>query len=121
MSRNINPQEIAGLQAVLQVIRVVATHDDVARIALCEHPSWAPLHVLLGLISCSIILPLKADLVLTLAALGKSIETAVQLWNTLEASQIISTIPTTANFVNRGIVSIKCFCLNENLYLSIFF
>ena len=87
------------------MIRAVATHDDVARVALCEHPSWAPLHVLLGLISCSIIVPLKADLVLTLAALGKSVETAVQLWNTLEASQIISTIPTTASFVNRGIVS----------------
>lgn len=118
MSRNINPQEIAGLQAVLQVIRAVASHDGVARIALCEHPSWAPLHVLLGLISCSIIVPLKADLVLTLAALGKSVETAVQLWNTLEASQIISTIPTTANFVNRGIVSIFSEIIFNTLFIN---
>jgi nuclear pore complex protein Nup205 len=41
----INPQEIAGLQAVLLVTRTVATYDEVARVALCEHPSWAPLQV----------------------------------------------------------------------------
>lgn len=104
-SRNINPQEIAGLQAVLQVIRVVATHDEVARIALCEQPSWSPMPVMLGLISCSIIVPLKANLVQTLAALGKSSETAIQLWNLLETSQIICTVPTTSSFINRGIES----------------
>lgn len=61
--------------------------------------------VMLGLISCSIIVPLKANLVLTLAALGRSSETAIQLWNLLETSQIICTIPTTSNFGNRGIES----------------
>lgn len=107
LNRNINPQEIAGLQAVLAVIRAVATHDEVARIALCEHPSWAPLHILLGLVSCSIVIPLKTDLLLTLAALGKSKETAMQLWLNLEATQIIATIPTTHSFstVARGIES----------------
>lgn len=60
---------------------------------------------MLGLISCSIIVPLKANLVLSLAALGRSSETAIQLWNLLEASQIICTIPTTSNFGNRGIES----------------
>uniref|UniRef100_A0A8D8J666 Nuclear pore complex protein Nup205 n=1 Tax=Culex pipiens TaxID=7175 RepID=A0A8D8J666_CULPI len=105
LSRNINPQEIAGLQAVLLVIRAVATYDEVARVALCEHPNWAPLHVLLGLISCSVPIALKAELVQTLAALGKSKETALQLWNNLEASQVIATIPTTSTFVNRGIES----------------
>lgn len=107
LSRNINPQEIAGLQAVLSVIRAVATHDEIARVALCEHPSWAPLHILLGLVGCSIVIPLKTDLLLTLAALGKSRETAMQLWMNLEASQIIATIPTTHAFstVARGIES----------------
>ncbi|XP_055523518.1 nuclear pore complex protein Nup205 [Wyeomyia smithii] len=105
LSRNINPQEIAGLQAVLQVIRAVANHDEVARVALCEHPNWSPLHVLLGLISCSVPIALKAELVQTLAALGKSKETALQLWTNLEASQIITTIPTTSTFANRGIES----------------
>lgn len=107
LNRGINPQELAGLQAVLAVIRAVATHDEVARIALCEHPSWAPLHILLGLVGCSIDVSLKTDLLLTLAALGKSKETAMQLWLNLEASQIITTVQTTQTFttVARGIES----------------
>lgn len=107
LNRGINPQELAGLQAVLAVIRAVATHDEVARIALCEHPSWAPLHILLGLVGCSIDVSLKTDLLLTLAALGKSEETAMQLWLNLEASQIITTVQTTQTFstVARGIES----------------
>lgn len=107
LNRSISPQELAGLQAVLSVIRAVATHDEVARIALCEHPSWVPLHIFLGLVSCSIDISLKTDLLLTLAALGKSKETAMQLWINLEASQIITTIPTTQTFstVPRGIES----------------
>lgn len=98
LNRSINPQEIAGLHAVLAVIRAVATHDEVARIALCEHPSWAPLHTLLGLLGCSVPITLKADLLLTLAALGKSKDTAIQLWNNIEASQIIMTVPTTSAY-----------------------
>lgn len=100
-SKNINPLEVAGLQAVLGIIRIIATNDEVARIALCEHPSWAPLHVLMGLISCSIDVSLKADLLLTLAALAKSNEVAVQIWMNLEASQIITTIPSTSTFGNN--------------------
>jgi nuclear pore complex protein Nup205 len=94
----INPQEIVGLQAVLLVTRTVATYDDVARVALCEHPSWSPLQVLLGLVSCAVSISLKAELIRTLAALGKSKETSLQLWNNLESSQIITTIPTTNTF-----------------------
>uniref|UniRef100_A0A336MB53 CSON014651 protein n=1 Tax=Culicoides sonorensis TaxID=179676 RepID=A0A336MB53_CULSO len=105
LNRSISPEEIAGLQAVLKVLQAVATHDEVARSALCEHPGWAPLHILLGLVGSSIIIPLKTDLVLALAALAKSKETALQLWANLEASQIIVTIPTTAAFSSRGIES----------------
>ncbi|EDS41720.1 conserved hypothetical protein [Culex quinquefasciatus] len=42
---NINPQEIASLQAVLPVILAVATYNEVARVALCEHPNLPSLHV----------------------------------------------------------------------------
>lgn len=82
------------------MVRAVATNDEVARIALCEHPSWEPLHIFLGLTSCSIPISLKTELLLTLAALARSKETALQLWINLEASQIISTIPTTNTFSN---------------------
>lgn len=102
-ARGITPQEIQGLHSVLLLIRTIAEYDDFSRIALCEHPAWAPLSVLLGLISCSVPIPLKSALLSTLAALSKSPETAAQMWNNLEASQILVTIPSTSSYQPRGI------------------
>lgn len=101
--RGITPQEVHGLHSVLAVIRTVAQYDDFSRIALCEHPAWAPLSVLLGLVSCSVPIPLKAALLSTLAALSKSPETAAQMWNNLEASQILVTLHSTSSYQPRGI------------------
>ncbi|KAJ4431675.1 hypothetical protein ANN_20275, partial [Periplaneta americana] len=101
--RGITPQEIQGLQAVLAVVRAVAENDEMARVALCDNPSWAPLTVLLGLVSCSVPIPLKAELLLTLAALAKTPDTAATLWHNLEASQILTTVPSTSSYQPRGI------------------
>ncbi|XP_061392742.1 nuclear pore complex protein Nup205-like [Musca vetustissima] len=98
MNRNINPQEIDGLRAVLEVLRAVASHDEVARIAICEHPNWNPLYTLIGLLSCSVPIYLKSDILTTLTALAKSKETAMPLWNNLEASQIIKTLPSNITY-----------------------
>lgn len=48
---------------------------------------------ILGLLSCPVTLVLKGNILQTLAALAKSKETATILWNILETSQIIPTIP----------------------------
>lgn len=101
--KGITPQEIEGLQAVLALIRTIAEYDDFSRAALCEHPAWSPLNILLGLVSCCVPIPLKADLLLTLAALAKSAEIAVQLWEALESSQILITVPSTSSYQPRGI------------------
>ena len=74
-----------------------------ARVALCDNPNWAPLSVLLGLVSCSVPIPLKAELLLTLAALAKTPSTAATLWHNLEASQILTTVPSTSSYQPRGI------------------
>ncbi|XP_058121334.1 nuclear pore complex protein Nup205 [Anopheles ziemanni] len=105
ISKSISPQEILGLQAVLQVVQAVAKHDELARVALCEHVSWLPLNVLVGLISCSVPIQLKAEIVHTLASLAGCYENAIQLWHNLEDSQIISTVPSTSNFLTRGVKS----------------
>lgn len=84
-------------------MRKVAENDDFSRLALCEHPGWAPLNVLLGLVTCSVPVPLKADLLLTLSSLAKSPEIAAPLWENLEASQILVTVPTTSSYQPRGI------------------
>ncbi|CAH1106596.1 unnamed protein product [Psylliodes chrysocephalus] len=101
--KGVSPQELEGLHTVLLLIRTVAEHDEFSRLALCEHPGWSPLTNLLGLVSCSIPIPLKADLLLTLAALSKSSENAAQMWENLEASQILVTIPSTSSYAPRGI------------------
>lgn len=100
--QGVSPQELEGLHTVLLLIRTVAEHDEFSRLALCEHPGWSPLTNLLGLVSCSIPIPLKADLLLTLAALSKSSENAAQMWENLEASQILVTIPSTSSYAPRG-------------------
>ncbi|XP_075229968.1 nuclear pore complex protein Nup205 isoform X2 [Lycorma delicatula] len=102
-SKGITPQEIQALLAVLGVIKTVAEYDDVSRLALCENPAWAPLTVLLGLVSCCIQITLKAELLLTLAALAKSPDSAATLWHNLEASQILVTVPSTSSYQPRGI------------------
>lgn len=86
---------MAGLQAILAIVRTVAKHDDAARIALCEHAVWKPLDIIRGLFHCSIDLSLKIDLFSTLAALNKSQETVLQIWKTNEASQSNTIIPST--------------------------
>ncbi|KAG5873933.1 hypothetical protein JTB14_014533 [Gonioctena quinquepunctata] len=101
--KGVSPQEREGLHAVLLLIRTVATYDEFSRLALCEHPGWSPLTVMLGLVSCSVPIPLKADLLLTLAALSTSSENAAQMWENLEVSQILVTIPSTSNYAPRGI------------------
>lgn len=98
MNRTISPLEVEGLTSVLSIIKAVANYDENARIALCEHPNWAPIQVLLGLLGCSVPIMLKAEILLTLTALAKSKETAAQIWMNLENSQIISTIPSTHTF-----------------------
>ncbi|EEB19194.1 conserved hypothetical protein [Pediculus humanus corporis] len=101
--KGITPQEVQGLHSVLSVIRMVAEQDEFSRVALCENPNWSPLTVLLGLVSCSVPILLKADLLTTLAALAKTPSTAATLWHNLEASQILTTIPSTSSYTPRGI------------------
>nr|XP_022904790.1 nuclear pore complex protein Nup205 [Onthophagus taurus] len=101
--KGITPQEIHGLQAVLKLLKAIASQDEFSRMSLCEHPAWAPLSILLGLVSCSVPIPLKAEILSTLAALSKSPETASQMWNNLEASQILITVPSTSSYQPRGI------------------
>lgn len=60
-----------------------------ARLALCEHPQWTPVVVILGLLQCSIPPVLKAELLRTLAAFGKSPEIAAFLWQSLEYTQVV--------------------------------
>uniref|UniRef100_A0A672LHB5 Nuclear pore complex protein Nup205-like n=1 Tax=Sinocyclocheilus grahami TaxID=75366 RepID=A0A672LHB5_SINGR len=90
--RGITQRELEGLTAFLQLLTTIITWSENARLALCEHPQWTPVVVMLGLLQCSVQPVLKAQVLHALAAFGKSPEIAASLWQSLEYTQILQTV-----------------------------
>lgn len=90
--RGITQRELEGLTAFLQLLTAIVTWSENARLALCEHPQWTPVVVMLGLLQCSVPPVLKGELLHCLAAFGKSPEIAASLWQSLEYTQILQTV-----------------------------
>ncbi|KAG7522445.1 nuclear pore complex protein Nup205 [Solea senegalensis] len=90
--RGITQRELEGLTSFLQLLTTIITWSENARLALCEHPQWTPVIVMLGLLQCSVPPVLKAELLHCLAAFGKSPEIAASLWQSLEYTQILQTV-----------------------------
>uniref|UniRef100_A0A665UFL1 Nucleoporin 205 n=1 Tax=Echeneis naucrates TaxID=173247 RepID=A0A665UFL1_ECHNA len=90
--RGITQRELEGLTSFLQLLTTIITWSENARLALCEHPQWTPVVVMLGLLQCSVPPVLKADILHCLAAFGKSPEIAASLWQSLEYTQILQTV-----------------------------
>ncbi|XP_075458683.1 nuclear pore complex protein Nup205 [Ascaphus truei] len=90
--RGITQRELDGLISCLQLTTTIIEWSESARLALCEHAQWTPVVVILGLLQCSIPPILKAELLRTLAAFGKSPEIAASLWQSLEYTQILQTV-----------------------------
>ncbi|XP_019749608.1 nuclear pore complex protein Nup205 [Hippocampus comes] len=90
--RGITQRELEGLTSFLQLLTTIITWSENARLALCEHPQWTPVVVMLGLLQCSVPPVLKAEILRCLAAFGKSPEIAASLWQSLEYTQILQTV-----------------------------
>ncbi|TFK03385.1 Nuclear pore complex protein Nup205 [Platysternon megacephalum] len=90
--RGITQKEQDGLISFLQLTTTIVKWSENARLALCEHPQWTPVIVILGLLQCSIPPILKGELLETLTAFGKSPEIAASLWQSLEYAQILQTV-----------------------------
>ncbi|XP_066540333.1 nuclear pore complex protein Nup205 [Hoplias malabaricus] len=90
--RGITQRELDGLTAFFQLLTTIITWSENARLALCEHPQWTPVVVMLGLLQCSVQPILKAEFLHTLSAFGKSPEIAASLWQSLEYTQILQTV-----------------------------
>uniref|UniRef100_A0A8D0GF89 Nucleoporin 205 n=1 Tax=Sphenodon punctatus TaxID=8508 RepID=A0A8D0GF89_SPHPU len=101
--RGITQKEQDGLIAFLQLTSTIVKWSENARLALCEHPQWTPVVVILGLLQCSIPPILKAELLETLTAFGKSPEIAASLWQSLEYTQILQTVRTQTQRQSIGI------------------
>ncbi|CAF1345621.1 unnamed protein product [Adineta steineri] len=78
--KTIAPKEVTALIAVLNLIEVIASQDEVSRIGFFEHPQWQITAAFFGLLSCRISLDLKAALFNTLSAFTKTPEIAMHFW-----------------------------------------
>ena len=105
LTRGISPTEVQGLASVLKLITAVCKHSEAARIAIAEHSQWQPSLVFVGLLSCAVPTGLKAEILNSLAALGMSSEVAYNLWQNIEAAQLINTIPSTSQQRPLGLFS----------------
>ncbi|CAB3379464.1 Hypothetical predicted protein [Cloeon dipterum] len=103
MPRGINPQELLGLHSVLTLIKTVAENDPVGRQSLAQNPSWSPVQTFLALVRCAVPVPLKADILLTLSAFAKSTEVATEIWQQIEAANIICTVASTSSYQPKGL------------------
>lgn len=62
--------------------------NEVCRGSLYENQRWSVVATLFGLLGCSVAVSLKAELLLTLAALSQTPLIAATVWHSLEASQV---------------------------------
>ncbi|XP_076125635.1 nuclear pore complex protein Nup205 [Alosa pseudoharengus] len=101
--RGITQREMDGLTSFMQLLTTIITWSENARLALCEHPQWTPVVVMLGLLQCSVPPLLKGDVLHALAAFAKSPEIAASLWQSLEYTQILQTVRATGQRQATGI------------------
>jgi nuclear pore complex protein Nup205 len=90
LTRGISPQEVEGLAAVLDLVTVLAQHSDLVRLSLAEHPNWALVPTILGLLGCAVPCTIKSRLMLLLAALARSPDLVHPLWLAVEQAQLLS-------------------------------
>ena len=110
--RTITQQELHALILVTKLVNQIALHSEKSRIALCEfqrfndtslnttsnlltsyHNSANSLPILMfGLLTCPIPVNLKGEILTLLSSLSLTPQIALNIWQALENSQIISTI-----------------------------
>ncbi|KAJ0180868.1 hypothetical protein K1T71_002953 [Dendrolimus kikuchii] len=86
----VRQEEVEAMIAALKLIAGVSREDHAACASICENLQWDTVNCMFGLICCHIPIHLKAELCLTLAALGGTPSTAPRVWAGLEAAQLVS-------------------------------
>ncbi|XP_072935362.1 nuclear pore complex protein Nup205 [Epargyreus clarus] len=86
----VRQEEVEAMIAALKLIAAVAREDEAAAASICENLQWDAVNCMFGLICCHVPLQLKAELCLTLAALGGAAGTAPRVWAALEAAQLVA-------------------------------
>uniref|UniRef100_A0A2C9L850 Nuclear pore complex protein Nup205 n=1 Tax=Biomphalaria glabrata TaxID=6526 RepID=A0A2C9L850_BIOGL len=92
--RCMTPQELEAVCAVLKLTKHIANLNETCRSAFCENQQWSVVMVLFGLLTCSVNIQLKGELLSTLASIAQTPVFAATIWQILESSQILQTLPT---------------------------
>ncbi|RNA32500.1 nuclear pore complex protein Nup205-like [Brachionus plicatilis] len=112
-NKGITQQELKGLIAVTKLVRQIALYSEKARLALCQYQrntdtfntstsltclneNTLPM-CLFGLLTCSIPNSLKGEILNLLATFALSPQIAINLWQSLENSQLIPTTASTSS------------------------
>lgn len=103
----IRQEEVEAMIAALQLLAGVAREDQAAAAAICENLQWDAVNNMFGLMCCHIPLQLKAELCLTLAALGGWPCTAPRLWAGLEAARLVS-LTNDKRALNAELQEVEC-------------
>ncbi|KAK6985388.1 nuclear pore complex protein Nup205 [Biomphalaria glabrata] len=91
--RCMTPQELEAVCAVLKLTKHIANLNETCRSAFCENQQWSVVMVLFGLLTCSVNIQLKGELLSTLASIAQTPVFAATIWQILESSQILQTLP----------------------------
>ncbi|KAK3769775.1 hypothetical protein RRG08_046880 [Elysia crispata] len=91
--RSMTPQEFEAMCACLKLTRHIAEQSETCRSAFCENQQWSVVMVLFGLLSCTVPFTMKGEILRTLASIAQTPVFAATIWQTLESSQILPTIP----------------------------
>ncbi|KAF2368756.1 Nucleoporin Nup186/Nup192/Nup205 [Trinorchestia longiramus] len=102
-ARAITSQELEGLVVVMQLLTAVVERNEAARVDLSSRVAFAPIEVCAGLLTCSVPVSLKTQLLNVLSAFSKSSAIAVSVWQCIEAAGLVPTTAGAPGYSNRGI------------------
>eukprot|EP00742_Colponemidia_sp_Colp-10_P007965 GILJ01008594.1.p1 GENE.GILJ01008594.1~~GILJ01008594.1.p1 ORF type:complete len:2053 (+),score=299.56 GILJ01008594.1:227-6160(+) len=92
---DLHPADLARMRAVESMMNVMLSllQDEALRFVLLQSHEWQLLDLLFALLSCPVPCSLKAKTLHCVAALAESTQIYPQIWQRLEESQILTTIP----------------------------
>ncbi|CAH8493360.1 unnamed protein product [Schistosoma haematobium] len=87
--RSIQPEEQAGLQAVLRLVARICRMDPVARSTFISNPQWQLIPMCMGFLTCPVSLDLKADILYLLTEFCKSQQNIPVIWQHFVSAELL--------------------------------
>lgn len=89
MMRQISPDEVESLEAILQVTHSALKGNHLVRKEMLVHPTWRVLYALFHLLTCPVPVSLKASLTNTISQFARDSSAHFVIWQYLDAVQLI--------------------------------